>query len=225
MDVSIEAVTCKTGEEISDVSVCSDVYDIEPNCYPGNEPRRMRFYSALTDSRSLQAGAKYSELKNSYMVMITPYDPFGVNSMVYTCRVRCEEMPELSYDNGVTYIYLYTKGTKNVPSQKVADVLRFMENSTQSNAIKQEECTALWNMMEDVKKQRKVGVRYVKACEIIEMNQMKGKIEGFIIASRAYNASDSDIVANLQAQFAVSEEAARQALISYDAEHNESPSI
>ncbi len=219
MDVSIEAVTYDEGEEISDISVSPDVYDIEPNCYPGNEPRRMRFYNALTDSRSLQAGTDYSELPNSYMVMITPHDPFGMDSMVYTCRVRCEEIPEMPYDDGVTYIYLYTRGTKNVPSQKVADVLRFMEDSTPSNAEKQAESRVLWEMMEEVKKRRKVGVRYLKACEIIDMNKKKGKIEGFILASRDYGASDSEIVTKLQVKFRISEETAKKALADYDAEY------
>ncbi len=135
--------------------------------------------------------------------------------MVYTCRVRCEEIPEMPYDDGVTYIYLYTRGTKNVPSQKVADVLRFMEDSTPSNAEKQAESRVLWEMMEEVKKRRKVGVRYLKECEIIDMNQ---KI-GYISANRDYGASDSEIIAKLQVKFRISEKTAKQALDFYDAQY------
>ncbi len=145
--------------------------------------------------------------------------------MVYTCRVRCEEIPEMPYDDGVTYIYLYTRGTKNVPSQKVADVLRFMEDSTPSNAEKQAESRVLWEMMEEVKKRRKVGVRYLKACEIIDMNQKIGLnkgARGIINVSRKYGASDNEILAELSSQLGFSPKEAKKALEAYDTETTDS---
>ncbi|MDY5023306.1 MAG: hypothetical protein SPE99_13040, partial [Blautia sp.] len=49
-------------------------------------PRRVRFYHAKIDGDSLKSGMNYHELKNVIVILITPYDPFGEERMVYTIR-------------------------------------------------------------------------------------------------------------------------------------------
>ena len=85
-----------------------------------------------------------------------------------------------------------------------------------SNAEKQAESRVLWEMMEEVKKRRKVGVRYLKSFEIIDMYRKKGMIEGYIMGSRVHGVSDNEIVANLQVQFRISEKTAKRAMADYD---------
>jgi len=61
-------------------------------------------------------------LPDLYVIMITPYDPFGYDYMMYTVHNKCNEVPELEYPDGLTYIYFYTGGKKggNNKEQKCA---------------------------------------------------------------------------------------------------------
>lgn len=74
------------------------VYDIESES--GNKasdrkalPRRTRFYHGKIAARSLKSGADYEALKNAVVIMIMPFDPFGLNRMSYTIKNRCVEGP------------------------------------------------------------------------------------------------------------------------------------
>lgn len=92
------------------------VYDIEPDRRDAAAdrkalPRRVRFYHGKIAARSLNSGVDYEELKDVVIIMIMPYDPFGLNRMVYTVKNRCVEEPEMAYEDGACTLFLYTKGT------------------------------------------------------------------------------------------------------------------
>ena len=86
------------------------VYDIEPDRNSSDKkmlPRRTRFYHGKIAARSLNAGADYDTLKDVVVIMILPYDPFGLNRMVYTVRNKCLEEPEMEYEDGAYTVFLY----------------------------------------------------------------------------------------------------------------------
>ena len=93
------------------------VYDVEPdrnNSLKDRQslPRRVRFYHAKIAMGSLRSGREYDELKNVVIIMIMPYDPFGLDCMMYTVKNKCVEEPEMEYEDGASTLFLYTKGTK-----------------------------------------------------------------------------------------------------------------
>ena len=71
----------------------------------------------------------YTNLKNVFVILITPYDPFHLNRMVYTIRNACEEVPSLPYDDGAKTFFLYTKGTEGNPSTELLQLLHYMEHT------------------------------------------------------------------------------------------------
>ena len=90
-------------------------YDIEPEKDRTLQavrslPKRVRFYHAKIDAKGLKAGDSYHKLKNVAVIMIMPFDPFGLNRMVYTIRNTCIEEPDMPYDDGSFTMFLYTKG-------------------------------------------------------------------------------------------------------------------
>lgn len=107
MDSYVEACVGE-GEDVEMmiVPIKPEVFDIEPNTYHSDsEERRMRYYRALIDSKLLTAGVKYKDMKNVTLIMISNYDPFGRDRMMYTFRNTCEEEPDLEYDDGVRTIF------------------------------------------------------------------------------------------------------------------------
>ena len=140
MDVYIEA-TVGEGEEAETAifPIRPEVFDIEPNTYPSDsEERRMRYYRALIDTKMLTAGAKYQDMKNVTLIMISNYDPFQCDRMVYTFRNTCEQEPKLKYDDGVRTIFLYVYGKKGAENKELAELLRYMADSRSENVTNSE---------------------------------------------------------------------------------------
>lgn len=114
------------------------VYDIEPDLKNGEKnelPWRTRYYHSIIDSRCLKTSTDYSRLPEVYVIMITPFDPFNQNRMVYTVKSSCVEAPEMEYEDGRVTIYLYTKGTEGNPPQELQELLCYLEETDSANAV------------------------------------------------------------------------------------------
>lgn len=157
-------------------------YDVEPDQNDDLEskaalPKRVRFYHAKIDAKSLKSGEKYNSLKNVVVIMITPFDPFDRDRMVYTIRRKCEEEPDMPYDDGSRTIYLYTKGTKGSPSKELRQFLHYMEDTRKENAVN-ETLRSIHRMVELVKQDEEVSLGYMKIFEREKMLVNQGIKQG-----------------------------------------------
>lgn len=130
--------------------------------------RRVRFYHSKIDAGSLKSGLDYRNLKNVVVIIITPFDPFGYDHMVYTIKNSCIEVPELPYDDGARTIFLYTKGKKGNAAEELQTLLQYMEHSTSENATN-DTLQKIHNMVQHVKQDEEVSLEYMK---IYEKEQM-----------------------------------------------------
>lgn len=114
----------------------TNVYDVEPHLKDAlHLPRHNRYYQAKIDGRYVRRGLKdFSGIPNLYVITITNYDLFGKDYMMYTVRNRCVEVPELEYDDGLQFVYFYTKGKKG-GSQTIKNMLTYIQNSDSKNAV------------------------------------------------------------------------------------------
>lgn len=119
-----------------DEGIITNVYDLEPHLKDSlNLPRHNRYYQAKIDGRYVKSGLKdFSAIPNLYVITITDYDLFGEDYMMYTFHNRCEEISDLEYDDGLQFIYYYTKGHKG-GSQKIKNMLTYFQNSNSENAV------------------------------------------------------------------------------------------
>ncbi|MDD3339632.1 MAG: hypothetical protein PHS82_12340 [Lachnospiraceae bacterium] len=190
LDVYLEEKASETGTDTTadnpeqeDV-VNATVYDVEPDKNDDKAaiaalPKRVRFYHAKIDGSSLQSGETYHALKNVMIIMITPYDPFGRNRMVYTIKNGCVEEPDMPYEDGARTIFLYTRGEEGNPPEELQQLLRYMEHSTEENACN-EDLKELHRMVEEVKHDGEVSIEYMKIFEREEMLRKQGYREGEI---------------------------------------------
>lgn len=158
-------------EEEGDSVTNSTIYDVEPdNNFSCRKqlPKRVRFYHAMIDQKSLASGEDYRNLKNVFVIMILSYDPFGFDRMVYTIRSKCEEMPQMPYDDGARTLFLYTRGTEGNPPKELGQFLHYMEKTVAENAVN-ENLREIQRMVELVKTDKEVLVNYMK---IFEREQM-----------------------------------------------------
>lgn len=133
MDVEVEELEDRENGEKPAVM---NIYDMEPHLQNDlNLPRHNRFYQARIDSRGLKSGEKnFIHLPNLYVLSILNFDPFGKDHMVYMIRNRCEEVPELEYDDGLRFYYFYTGGTKG-GNQELRAMLTYMQDSREENVV------------------------------------------------------------------------------------------
>ena len=157
------------------------VYDLEPDRKdtPADKkvlPRRVRFYHGKIAARSLNSGADYDELKDVVVIMILPFDPFGLRRMVYTVKNQCVEVPEMEYEDGASTLFLYTKGTEGIPSEALRQMLHYMEDTVYENAVN-EELREIHRMVETVKKDPEVaGMRIQIVDDVIRLTEENARI-------------------------------------------------
>lgn len=175
LDVYLEPEEGESSEE------WAAVYDIEPDQKDKASdiralPRRMRFYHGKIAARNLNSGADYDKLKNVFVIMIMPYDPFGLNRMVYTVKNKCVEVPEMAYEDGACTLFLYTRGTAGIPNEAVKQMLHYMEDTTYENAVN-EELREVHRMVETVKRDPEVGGMRIQLVEdVIKLSEENAKI-------------------------------------------------
>lgn len=143
------------------------ICDIEPNNYKiKNIPKRSRFYQSLMDSKLIPPNTDFDELPDSLSIWILPYDPFGDDRMLYTVKNIVVENNHLVYNDGVTKLFLYTKGTKG-GSKELKELLTFMENTVAENAV-DEELENIQKIVDNVKSRTDVKEHYMTLQEMID---------------------------------------------------------
>lgn len=141
-------------------STLARVYDIKPNKYKVKElPKRSRYSQAMTDVKLLKAGARYKSLPEYMSIWILTEDPFGENRMVYTVKNVVEECPQVSYNDGVTKLFLYVDG-KLGGTEELRTLLQYFKSSKLSN-VTDNELYNLHEVVEEVKKSAEGGEHYM----------------------------------------------------------------
>lgn len=201
------------------------LYDIEPNKYYEKDlPRRSRFYQSIIDSKLLPSNSRYQNLPDLITIWILPYDPFGDDRMIYTVKNIVVENHELVYNDGITKIFVYTKGAKG-GSKELKDFLTYMENTTQTNAV-DKELLELHEIISNVKSKEDVGERYMTLQEMIDYekrdsyedgrkNGINDVIKGSINICKSLNLDRFETKEKLLEQFSITEEQADEYLDLY----------
>ena len=83
----------------------------------------------------------------------------------------------MEYEDGIRRIYLYTKGTEGNPSQELRDMLKYMENSIAEN-VTNTDIQAIHEQVDAVKRDKEVGVQYMKSWEREMLIREEGKEAG-----------------------------------------------
>lgn len=225
MDVYIEDVS--EGElllkDTVDACILPDIYDIEPTMRYEKQtlPKRVRYYHGLIDTQLLASNVDYDKLQNVVIIIILPYDPFGKNRMIYTIQNQCMEDPSISYEDGAKKIFLYTKGSVGNTSQKLRDMLRYLEN-TSDEYVTNQDIDAIHHLVQKVKQRREVGIKYMKSWELEKLYRKEGREEGLEEGIKALvntlqelGISEEQTIAKLAKNFSLESEDAKRYVEKY----------
>ena len=130
--------------------------------------KRTRYYQALIDSTLLEPGEiNFNNIKNTTIIIIMPFDLFGLGKYVYTFEEVCREYPELSLNDGAKRIFINTHGknTEDVSPEFVA-LMKFIEyNKSEDKINSSPNLDMIMNRVSQVKASEEVGVKYMQRWE------------------------------------------------------------
>lgn len=144
--------------------------------------KRSRYYQALLDTNLLEPGIpNYNLLNQSYIILITCFDLFGLGKYQYTFEPKCKEVPDLKLEDGATRIFLNTRGKNDGEvSKELVDFLHYLEDTTDERAAASgsERIQRIHERVRKVKLNEEMGVKYMQAWEEKYYERQDGREEG-----------------------------------------------
>ena len=115
------------------------VFDIEIQTYRiANIGRRTRYYQAMLDIDSLLKGADYSDLRESYVIFLCTFDPFGLGLPVYTFERRCLENGTAELGDGTQHKIFNCAAFDKEKDKELRSFLDFIQNDRAGDDLTKE---------------------------------------------------------------------------------------
>lgn len=153
------------------------IFDIEPHLENDIDfAKHNRYYQAKIDGQYVRSGLKdFSKIHNLYVITITNFDIFNEDYMLYTIKNSCIEKPELHYEDGVRFLYFNTRG-KYGGNEAIANMLRYIEQSTNENAV-DDATIEVASYVERLKKKQELGMGIMTIGDKLDLERKKGRTE------------------------------------------------
>lgn len=129
-------------EDIGSHGVRFDVYTEDQNCvyeidmqvrHTKGLAKHVRYYQSRIDADLLNHGDQYSQIKQTFVIFICLFDPYGNGYHKYQFTNLCTIDPNIAMNDGRTAIFLNTKGTRNDVSKDLQNFLHYVDNKNVNN--------------------------------------------------------------------------------------------
>ena len=189
------------------------VYNIEMQTTSQKDlPKRSRYYQGMVDLNLIERGAKFKQLKNSYIIFICLDDPFGYNLPIYTFRNYCQQNKEIELGDATAKVIINAKGSREGLSDDMIAFLDFIsENKTNSEFTKK-----IKQAVNDAIEHKEWEVEYMTMYAKLQEAEERGAITERISSGRDYNIPDKEIAEKLMLKFQLTEEEAYEEIKKYD---------
>ena len=133
----------------------------------------------MIDLNAIEKGEIYRDLKESIVIFICKFDPFGKGLSKYTFENICNENKELYLKDGTSKVFFNTKDYYKERSEDAKSFLEYIEKETTSenNFVKKIE-QKIRNIKENKEWRAEFMTILMREQEIARDNFEKGKIEG-----------------------------------------------
>lgn len=104
----------------------SRIFDIEvQTTNQHNLEQRARYYQGIIDIDQLEHSESYNNLKESYVIFICTFDPFGKDLLSYTVTQRFEEDLQVEY-NDKTHKVFYNLSASVLKKAEQSELIKFL---------------------------------------------------------------------------------------------------
>ena len=144
--------------------------------------KRSRYYQGLIDSSLLEPGSiNFNQLNDTFIILIAPFDLFGLGKYCYTFQSCCREAQGLWLEDGAARIFLNTRGTNDEEvSRELRDFLHYLECTDDSFAemSESERIRKIHSFVQKIRSSEEMGVKYMQAWEEKVLEREEGRKEG-----------------------------------------------
>ena len=91
-------------------------------------PLRIRYYQGMIDQEILSSGTDYIFLKETYIIFICTYDPFGKGKYVYHFHMTCDEDDSIQLHDKMNWIFYNTTADLSDAPEGIKEFLDYVEN-------------------------------------------------------------------------------------------------
>jgi len=112
------------------------VYNIEMQTKVKKElPKRSRYYQGLIDMNLIERGAKYKELKLSFVIFICLKDPFGYHLPVYRFENICVQNRNILLKDEAVKVFINADGDLTGLPEDLAAFLQYLKGKVVENEL------------------------------------------------------------------------------------------
>lgn len=101
-------------------------------------PRRSRYYQGMIDLNTIEKGESYKKLKESFVIFICTFDPFGEGRPQYTFENICLEDNTLKLNDGAKKIFFNTADYMKEENEDIREFLGYVNGSKSNNSFVKE---------------------------------------------------------------------------------------
>ena len=114
------------------------IYNIEMQTTLSKDlPKRSRYYQGMIDLNLIERGARYKELKRSFVIFICLEDPFNKNLPVYRFENICLQDSTLFLEDEAIKVFVNASGNLDGISSDLAAFLNYLNGIIVSNDLVQ----------------------------------------------------------------------------------------
>ena len=179
IDINYDAKSVRLDVYVEDEN---RIYNIEMQVVNKKDlAKRSRYYQGMIDLNAIEKGEIYRDLKESIVIFICKFDPFGEGLSKYTFENICNENKELYLKDGTSKVFFNTKDYYKERSEDAKSFLEYIEKETTSenNFVKKLE-QKIKNIKENKVWRAEFMTLLMREQEIARDNFEKGMAEGVI---------------------------------------------
>ena len=134
------------------------IYNIEMQTRVKKElPKRSRYYQGMIDMNLIERGAKYKELKLSFVIFICLKDPFGYGLPVYRFENICVQNRDVLLKDEAIKVFINADGNLTGLPEDLAAFLQYLKGKIVENELVQ----MIENEVEKAKRHEEWEVEYM----------------------------------------------------------------
>lgn len=140
--------------------------------------KRSRYYQGMIDLNTIEKGETYRKLKDSYVIFICTFDPFGKGKARYSFENFCVEDKSLSLNDGAKRIFFNTKDYMESEDEGIRAFLRYVEGEPSEDSFVQKLDAKIKQVRENTEWRAEYMTLLMRELELMEEAEEKGIEKG-----------------------------------------------
>ena len=176
-------------------------------------PLRIRYYQGMIDQEILSTGTDYIFLKETYIIFICTYDPFGKGKYVYHFHMACDEDESIQLHDKMNWIFYNTTADLSEVPEGIGKFLSYVENEAAEDEFTRLLDKEVKNARLNEEWRSEYLKTYVNDMDMKREGYLEGEERGKIEGEKlGRNAREQELLQNLMNTMHLTETEAREKL-------------